>query len=77
MENELFKVALSQGAWAGISIVLIFYIIKAQEKRDLKQEEREAKYQEIINGLIKSLVLLENIKINVEEIKANQKSHKH
>lgn len=73
----MFKLAMSQGAWAGISIVLIFYIIKAQEKRDLRQEEREAKYQEIINGLIKSLALLENIKINVEEIKANQKSHKH
>ncbi len=72
MESELIKVALSQGLWAGVSIFLIFYIIKAQEIRDLCQEEREAKYQVIINGLIRNLNLLENIKLDIEEIKANQ-----
>ncbi|SHJ35914.1 BhlA holin family protein [Lutispora thermophila DSM 19022] len=41
MENEIVKLALSQGIWAALSIVLIFYILKAQEKRDISQEERK------------------------------------
>ncbi|MCD3216326.1 BhlA/UviB family holin-like peptide, partial [Clostridium botulinum] len=39
MENEILKLASSQGIWAALSVVLIFYILKAQEKRDLKQEQ--------------------------------------
>jgi len=41
METSLLKLATSQGIWATLSIVLIIYILKAQEKRDLRQEERE------------------------------------
>lgn len=41
MYDDLIKVAMTQGIWTLLSCVLIVYILKAQETRDLKQEERE------------------------------------
>ena len=32
MENQLVQIATSQGIWAVLSVFLIFYILKAQEK---------------------------------------------
>lgn len=69
MENELLKSATSQGIWALLSMSLLFYILKAQEKRDLKQEERENKYQEIISKLTEKFTIVETIKKDVEAIK--------
>ncbi len=69
MENELLKLASSQGIWAALSVALIFYILKAQEKRDLKQEEREKNYQGIIEKLTEKFNLVEDVKKDVEEIK--------
>ena len=34
-----------------LSFLLISYILKAQEKRDIKQDEREKNYQNIITQL--------------------------
>nr|WP_129600929.1 BhlA/UviB family holin-like peptide [Anaerophilus nitritogenes] len=48
---------------------LIFYILKTQEKRDVRQEEREKKYQEIILNLTDKLNLVEDVKKDVEDIK--------
>lgn len=69
MENELLKIVTSQGVWAVLSMFLLFYILKAQEKRDLTQEEREKKYQEIIYTLTDKINIVETIKKDVEEIK--------
>ncbi|MCY6485391.1 BhlA/UviB family holin-like peptide [Clostridium aestuarii] len=69
MENELWKMASSQGIWAALSVALIFYILKAQEKRDVKQEEREKNYQTIIGKLTEKLNIVEDVKKDVEEIK--------
>ncbi|WPC42325.1 BhlA/UviB family holin-like peptide [Clostridium sp. JS66] len=69
MESELFKLAASQGIWAALSIVLIFYIVKAQEKRDLNQDEREKNYQNIILKLTNEFEMIENIQKDVVEIK--------
>ncbi|MCY6371229.1 BhlA/UviB family holin-like peptide [Clostridium ganghwense] len=69
MENELLKLASSQGIWAALSVALIFYILKAQEKRDLKQEEREKNYQAIIQKLTEKFNIVEDVKKDVEEIK--------
>ena len=60
MENEIFKLASTQGIWALLSVILIFYILKAQEKRDIKQEEREKNYQVIINSLMEKFNILED-----------------
>lgn len=69
MESELLKIAASQGVWAALSVVLILYILKSQEKRDLKQDEREKNYQEIISKLTEKFNIIEDVKKDVEDIK--------
>lgn len=69
MESEIIKLASTQGLWATLSVALIFYILKAQEKRDTKQEEREQKYQEIISSLSEKFNIVEEVKNDVQEIK--------
>ncbi len=67
--EKFLELALDQSIWAGLSIILIFYILKAQEKRDLRQDEREKNYQIIISSLTEKFYVIEEIKKDVEEIK--------
>lgn len=69
MESEILKLASTQGVWAALTIFLIFYILKVQEKRDLKQEEREDNYQKLVNQLTEKLSILENIQLDINDIK--------
>lgn len=69
MEKEVLTAALSQGIWAVLSVFLIFYILKAQEKRDLKQEEREENYQNVIYKLTDKLGVVDEVRKDVEYIK--------
>jgi hypothetical protein len=69
MEGEILKLASTQGIWAALSIALIFYILRTQEKRDIKQEEREFRYQEIISNLTDRLNVVEDVKKDVKEVK--------
>ena len=69
MEEKILELASTQGIWAVLTVALIFYILKNQEKRDLRQEEREEKYQDIISNLTDKLNLVEDVKKDVEEIK--------
>ncbi len=69
MENQLIKLASNQGIWAALSVALIFYILKTQEKRDDKQDQREKNYQDIISKLTEKFNIIENVKKDVEEIK--------
>lgn len=69
MENEMIKLAMSQGIWAVMSVSLLFYIIKNQEKRDEKQEEREKNYQDIISKMSDKLIIVEDIKKDVGDVK--------
>lgn len=69
MEGEILKLASSQGIWAALSVALIFYILKAQEKRDIRQEEREVNYQKIISKLTDKFNIVEDVKRDVEDIK--------
>lgn len=71
MENQIFKLAASQGVWALLSVLLIFYILRAQEKRDIKQEEREKSYYNLINKLINKFSSVDNIERDFKEIKRN------
>lgn len=59
---ELVKLFAPEGVWAILSLVLIFYIIKAQAKRDLRQDERDKNYQNIILDLSDALKDLKDIK---------------
>jgi hypothetical protein len=69
METNLLKLAASQGIWATLAVILIFYILKNQEKRDLKQEVREKSYQKIILKLTKEFQVIQDIEQNINEIK--------
>lgn len=51
MAETILSSALSQGLGYGMFIGLLFYVLKQQEKRDLKSEERESNYQRIISEL--------------------------
>ena len=44
MEQEIVKMAASQGLWAALWVALLFYVLRTNEKR-------EAKYQEVIQTL--------------------------
>ncbi len=69
MGSEVLKIATTQGVWATVAVALIFYILKSQEKRDQKQDEREKKYQEIVENLTEQLYIVKELKENIEEIK--------
>lgn len=69
MDNEIIKIASTQGIWATLAVALIFYIIRNQEKRDIRQEERETKYQHIIEILSDKLNILDDIRADMEVIK--------
>lgn len=70
MSQELFDIVSAQGVWAVLSVFLILYILKAQEKRDDIQEKREEKYQEIIGNMANKLEILRYLSDDVSEIKA-------
>lgn len=69
MSEKLIELAATQGIWTLISVSLTFYILKNQEKRDEKQEEREKNYQVIISNLSDKLNVIEDIKDDIQEIK--------
>ena len=54
--GELISIFAPEGIWAVLSLSLIFYIIKGQEHRDERQDERDKKYQETILQDRKSVV---------------------
>ena len=58
--DEIMKVALGQGLGYAMFFFLFIYVLKKQEKRDLKSEEREAKYQQIIGELTNTV----NVKLD-------------
>ena len=44
METTMLDAALSQGIWAVVAVFLLIYVVKSNEQRDKKQEERENNY---------------------------------
>lgn len=69
MTQDLFDIVSAQGVWAVLSVFLILYILKAQEKRDDIQAKREEKYQEIIGNMTNKLEILRYLSDDVSEIK--------
>lgn len=83
MENVIFDAALSQGLWAVIAIFLLVFIVKSNEKRDLKQEERELKqeereanYQKLLSDLTEKFSILNYIQTDIDDIKEFIKKNK-
>jgi uncharacterized protein YktB (UPF0637 family) len=69
MEEKIISMASNNGLWAVLFVVLLFYILNEQKKRDEKAELRESKYQEIISKLTEKFNLVEAVKEDVKEIK--------
>lgn len=68
MENEILKIISSQGIGAVLSLILILYILKSQEKRDLRQQNRELAYQKIISNLSDKLGILDELNENIKKL---------
>lgn len=71
METTVMNVAVSQGIWAVLAVFLLIYIVKSNEQRDTKQEEREKNYQTVIESLTEKFQILNQIQSDLKEIKDN------
>jgi len=70
MESEIIRLASSQGIWTVLTVILLFYIIKNQEKRDQKQDNRESKYQDLLQELTLELNIIKEIKEELNDVKS-------
>lgn len=71
METTVMNVAVSQGIWAVLAVFLLIYIVKSNEQRDTKQEEREKNYQTVIESLTEKFQILNQVQSDLKEIKGN------
>lgn len=69
IQDKILDLAISQGMWPVLAVVLIFYNLKHQEKRDVQEEERGVQYQKIITNLTEKLTLLEVARKDISDIK--------
>ena len=75
MEDFFLDAAASNGVWAALSLALIFFILRAQEKRDAKQDEREQNYQKIIEELTQKLHIITDMREDIEKIRDTVTTH--
>jgi len=67
--DAILTKAISEGLGYAMFCFLLFYVLKKQESRDLKSEERETKYQDIIQELTTTISCkIDKVEIKVEEI---------
>ena len=71
METTVMNVAVAQGIWAVLAVFLLIYIVKSNEQRDTKQEEREKNYQTVIESLTEKFQILNQVQSDLKEIKDN------
>ena len=71
METTVMNVAVSQGIWAVLAVFLLIYIVKSNEQRDTKQEERDKNYQTVIESLTAKFQILNQVQSDLKEIKDN------
>ena len=69
METTMLDAALSKGIWAGVAVFLLIYVVKSNEQRDKKQEERENNYQSVIEKLTEKYQILYTVQNDLNEIK--------
>ncbi len=65
----------SNGVWAALSLALIFFILRAQERRDAKQDEREQNYQKIIEELTQKLHIITDMREDIEKNRDTVTTH--
>lgn len=69
MDVQLIESLSSQGLGIVLSVALVFYIIKTQEKRDKMQSNREENYQKLLTDLSRKFGVVQEIQSEVKEIK--------
>ena len=62
MEQEILKMAISQGLGYVLFVWLLMYVLKTTDAR-------EKKYQEVIDKLTNTLNIVDDVKKDVKEIK--------
>ena len=62
MEQEIIKVAATQGLWALLFVVLLFWVLRENAKR-------EDNYQQLLLDLTGKFGILEEVQRDVGEIK--------
>ena len=67
MWEKIFNLAISNGIWAVLFLILLFFQLK-------DSREREGKYQKTIESLGKSLEIIHEVKEDVEIIKEEIKN---
>lgn len=77
MISEIVNIVGKEGSWALLSFGLILYILKAQEKRDILQEQRDEKYQEIIETMTCKLDILTRLSEDINDIKSKLQNTVH
>ena len=66
MDITIIETLASQGLGVLLSVALVFYIIKAQEKRDKVQQKREQSYQNLLTSLCERFNIVEEIQSDVQ-----------
>jgi len=61
MEQEVLRLAASQGLWAVLFVALLYWVLKENAKR-------ESKYQELLSELTNKFGVLEDVKVTVDRI---------
>ena len=64
MVDEIINLAISNGLWAVLFVLLFLYQIQNSQKR-------ERKYQDVIDSLTNSLGIIKNIDANVKMLSKN------
>ena len=63
MEQEIIKVAATQGLWALLFVALLFWVLRENAKR-------EDNYQQLLLDLTGKFGILEDVQRDVGEVKA-------
>jgi hypothetical protein len=70
MSEEIIKLAANQGLWAVLAVVLLFYVLKQNEKREMGYQNIIKENQSIIGKLSDTVNIdLHLVKKDIEEIK--------
>lgn len=69
MENELFKNIISQGVWAMLFVWLLIDTRRESKTREEKLQTIINKNQDVIADLAEKFDVVENIELDVKEIK--------
>jgi Tfp pilus assembly protein PilN len=72
-EQEVLKMAITQGIWAVLFVALLFYVLRTQEKREAHSAEREDKLMEHLDHLTTAFDDMKEVKSDLKEVKQDIK----